>query len=423
MLARLVLKTATRRCMAAPAAARRSLSMVGDQQHAKAALESLPPAAGGRPPKTAILMMNMGGPSEAAETEPFLHRLFTDNDIIELGGGRMQQVFGSLVSRRRSPKVAAQYELIGGSPIGKWTEYQGRRMCQILDELRPESAPHKAYTAFRYVPPLTENALAQMKADGVKRVVAFSQFPQWSCTTSGSSLNELWRQVMALGMQDQFEWSLIDRWPLHDGFVDAVLERMQERMLEFDEADRDKAVVVFSAHSVPMKVVQKGDHYVGEVAATVQKVMERWNERVRAGAVPGVRRPSKHVLAWQSKVGFLPWMSPSTSDAIKQLATVRGQKTMLVVPVAFTSDHIETLFEIGLEYAEEAAELGVTKFKFTEGADVVRTAGVRVRACVRVFVRVYVCADARAAHRPRERVCSSAQQTNNPAPIRRARDL
>jgi ferrochelatase len=394
MLARLALKTAVRRCAAAPAA-RRSLSMVGDQQHATAALASLPPAAAaaaaGRPPKTAVLMMNMGGPSEAAETEPFLQRLFTDNDIIELGGGRMQQVFGRLVSRRRSPKVAAQYDLIGGSPIGKWTEYQGRRMCQILDELRPESAPHKAYTAFRYVPPLTENALAQMKADGVRRVVAFSQFPQWSCTTSGSSLNELWRQVLALGMQEQFEWSIIDRWPLHDGFVDAVLERMQERMLEFDEADRDKAVVVFSAHSVPMKVVQKGDHYVGEVAATVQKVMERWNERVRAGAVPGLRRPSKHVLAWQSKVGFLPWMSPSTSDAIKQLATVRGQKTLLLVPVAFTSDHIETLFEIGLEYAEEAAELGVTKFKFTEGGWVggwVDSAGARVRRLMRVWVRV-----------------------------------
>lgn len=207
----------------------------------------------------------------------------------------------------------------------------------------------------------------QMKADGVERVVAMSQFPQWSCTTAGSSLNELWRQVKNLGLQESFKWSIIDRWPLHDGFVDAVIERMHERMLDFEEGDREKAVVVFSAHSVPMKVVEKGDHYVGEVAATVQKVMERWNERVRAGEVPGLRRPSRHVLAWQSKVGYLPWMTPSTSDAIKNLAKVRGHKTMLLVPVAFTSDHIETLFEIGIEYKEEAEELGVSKFKFCEG--------------------------------------------------------
>ena len=129
-----------------------SVSLPGDQTHAAAALDSLSSTVNtGDAPKTAILMMNMGGPSEVSETEPFLHKLFTDNDIIDLGGGWLQQQIGSRVSRRRAPKVAAQYEQIGGSPIRKWTEYQGRRMCDVLDELRPESAPHRAYTAFRYV--------------------------------------------------------------------------------------------------------------------------------------------------------------------------------------------------------------------------------------------------------------------------------
>jgi ferrochelatase len=295
-------------------------------------------------------MMNMGGPGDPSETEPFLKRLFTDNDIIELGGGKFQDFLGNFISRRRAPKITEQYQQIGGSPIRLWTEYQGKRMCQILDEQHPESAPHRAYTAFRYVNPLTEEALRQMKADGVERVVAFSQFPQWSCTTAGSSLNELWRQVKALGMQNDFQWSIIDRWPLHEGFINAVLHRMEQRLLGgFAPEDRDKTVILFSAHSVPMKVVEKGDQYVGEVAATVRAIMEKWNDRVRAGQVDGLRRPSKHVLAWQSKVGFLPWMVPSTSDAIKKLATVRRVKNLLVVPVAFTSDHVETLFEIGLE--------------------------------------------------------------------------
>eukprot|EP00729_Bicosta_minor_P026638 gene26638-34286_t len=145
-------------------------------------------------PQTAVLMMNMGGPSHPEDTGPFLQRLFQDRDIIELPGGRKYLYLGEFIAKRRTPDVQAQYELIGGSPIRKWTEHQGEEMCKILDVKHPESAPHKAYTAFRYAHPLTDEALDEMEADGVRRVVAFSQFPQWSCTTSGSSLNELWRK-------------------------------------------------------------------------------------------------------------------------------------------------------------------------------------------------------------------------------------
>ena len=153
-------------------------------------------ASSSTPPKTAVLMMNMGGPSTPDETGPFLQRLFQDRDIIELPGGPfVQKYLGEFIAKRRTPDVQAQYELIGGSPIRKWTELQGKEMCKILDVTNPDSAPHKAYTAFRYAHPLTDEALDDMEADGVKRVVAFSQFPQWSCTTSGSSLNELWKTI------------------------------------------------------------------------------------------------------------------------------------------------------------------------------------------------------------------------------------
>lgn len=319
--------------------------------------------------KTGILMLNMGGPSTPEETGPFLKRLFTDGDIIELGGGTFQQYLGNFIASRRTPKVAKQYEEIGGSPIRKWTEHQGEAMCRLLDEKRPESAPHKAYTCFRYAHPLTEEALEEMKADGVDRVVAFSQFPQWSCTTSGSSMNELWRQVKSAGLEEDFKWSLIDRWPLHGGFIDAVADRVKATMLkDLDEESRSKAVIVFSAHSVPMKVVGKGDHYVPEVCASVKAIMEKWTGMVDAGEVPGLSegQTNKHVLAWQSKVGFLPWMTPSTSEVIASLGS-RGVRNVVVVPVAFTSDHVETLFEIGIEYAEEAEEAGITNFTCTEG--------------------------------------------------------
>jgi len=317
--------------------------------------------------KTGVVMLNMGGPSKPEETGPFLNRLFRDVDIIDLGGGMLQEVFGTVVARRRTPRITEQYEQIGGSPIRRWTEHQGREMCTILDQRRPESAPHKAYTAFRYADPLTEEALLQMKEDGVEHAIAFSQFPQWSCTTAGSSMNELWREVRRLGLQDNFRWSIIDRWPLHRGFLKAVAERIEERMLEFDEKTRKNVVIVFSAHSVPMKVVEKGDHYTGEVAASVRAIMQLFEEEfVKTRRIPGLKETNKNVLAWQSKVGFLPWMVPDTASVIKNLGK-RGHKSVLVVPVAFTSDHIETLFEIGMEYAEDAEKAGIADFKHTEG--------------------------------------------------------
>eukprot|EP00939_MAST-03C_sp_MAST-3C-sp1_P001658 g1658.t1 len=318
--------------------------------------------------KTGILMLNMGGPSHPDDTQDFLRRLFQDSDIIELGGGRFQDLLGKFISKRRTPKVKEQYETIGGSPIRKWTEYQGQEMCRILDETRPESAPHRAYTAFRYANPLTEEALKEMEADGVERAIAFSQFPQWSCTTSGSSMNELWREVRRMGLTNAFKWSVIDRWPVHDGFVQSVTERIEEKMQEFKESDRENVVILFSAHSVPMKVVERGDQYVPEVAATVKAVMDKIGQRVTEGSNSGssTTTPNKYILGWQSKVGYVPWMVPSTEHVIKSLGK-RGTRHVLVVPIAFTSDHIETLFEIGHEYAEVAEEVGIKNFKFTEG--------------------------------------------------------
>lgn len=300
-------------------------------------------------PKTAIVMMNMGGPADPKETGMFLKRLFNDVDIIDLGGGALQKFIGDFVSWRRTPRIEEQYRQIGGSPIGKWTKLQGEEMCKILDQTRPESAPHKAYTSFRYAHPLTTDAIEEMKKDGIKRAVAFSQFPQWSCTTSGSSLNDLWRELKDRDMSESIQWSIIDRWHLHPGYIASVRERIVEKLLEFDEKVRSKVVIVFSAHSVPLRTVGKGDHYVGEVAETVGAVMSDLEATVKSGLVQGIQtngpndHVNKHILAWQSKVGYAQWMVPSTSDVIEALAK-RGTQNVLVVPIAFTSDHIESEF-------------------------------------------------------------------------------
>jgi len=150
----------------------------------------------------------------------FLSRLFHDHDLIPLP---MQSILAPWIAKRRTPKIEEQYTAIGGgSPILKWTRKQGEEMCKLLDELNPQSAPHKPYVAFRYASPLTEDMLAELKRDGVKRAVAFSQYPQYSCSTTGSSLNELYRVTKkdGYGGNGEVEWSVLDRWPTQDGLVE-----------------------------------------------------------------------------------------------------------------------------------------------------------------------------------------------------------
>jgi protoporphyrin/coproporphyrin ferrochelatase len=297
--------------------------------------------------------MNMGGPASEPEVGPFLGRLFGDREIIDLG--RLQNILGPFISKRRTPKITQQYKQIDFSPIRRWTELQGEEMAKRLDKIRPESAPHKPYVMFRYADPLTEDTLMQMERDGVERAVAFSQYPQFSCTTAGSSLNHLWRELGRLGMSEEFKWSIIDRWYEHPKFIQAVAHRIHLGMKQFTaDTAPDDVIIMFSAHSLPMRVVERGDAYPSEVAATVSRVMELVHRDYGYG--------SRHILCWQSKVGPLPWLTPSTGDSIKGLGR-QGHKNVLVVPIAFTSDHIETLFEIDIEYAEDAEKAGIEQFK------------------------------------------------------------
>jgi ferrochelatase len=135
-----------------------------------------------------------------------------------------QRFVAPILARRRTPKIEQQYQDIGGgSPILRYTKLQGEGMVKLLDELHPETAPHKAYVAFRYAQPLTGETARQMKADGVKRAVAFTQYPQYSCSTTGSSLNEVYRRAIAGDLGSDIEWSVIDRWGTHPGFIEVRL--------------------------------------------------------------------------------------------------------------------------------------------------------------------------------------------------------
>lgn len=210
-----------------------------------------------------------------------------------------------------------------------------------------------------------------MKEDGITRAIAFSQYPQFSCTTTGSSMNHLWRELIRLNMESTFLWSVIDRWHAHPGFISAVAKRVALGLQKFPKEERDKVIIVFSAHSIPMMIVNRGDPYTSEIASTVDYVMSTLRKGVdihtsvtsnNKTSTEKITTPhNSHILAWQSKVGFLPWMGPPTDKVLEGLGK-QGHKHVLIVPIAFTSDHVETLFEIDLEYSEVAHKVGISNF-------------------------------------------------------------
>ncbi|KAI5965224.1 HEM15 [Candida pseudojiufengensis] len=289
---------------------------------------------------TGIVFMNMGGPSKKEETYDFLLRLFQDGDLIPFGP--FQKPLGKFIAWRRTPTIEEHYEEIGGgSPIRKWSEYQCSKVCEILDKTHPETAPHKPYVAFRYAKPLTEETLAEMQKDGIKRAVAFSQYPQFSYSTTGSSINELYRQTLIHDPERSIEWSVIDRWPQQFGLIQAFANNIKEKLAEFPPEVRDEVIILFSAHSLPMDIVNLGDSYPAEVAATVYKVMETLNFS------------NPYRLVWQSQVGPKPWLGGQTDKIVKKLEKRDDVKGIVLVPIAFTSDHIETLHELDIELNEE----------------------------------------------------------------------
>ncbi|KAG8456787.1 hypothetical protein GDO86_002536 [Hymenochirus boettgeri] len=225
-----------------------------------------------RKPKTGILMLNMGGPETLNDVHDFLLRLFLDKDLMTLPAQRYIRP-------------------------------------QVIQE-----SPHKYYIGFRYVNPLTEAAIEEMESDGVERAIAFTQYPQYSCSTTGSSLNAIYRYYNSQGAKPKMKWSVIDRWPTHPLLIQCFADHIQKELNMFPADVRADVVILFSAHSLPMSVVNRGDPYPQEVGATVQRVMERL----------GYSNPYR--LVWQSKVGPMPWMGPSTDEAIKGLCQ-RGKKT------------------------------------------------------------------------------------------------
>jgi ferrochelatase len=298
--------------------------------------------------KIGVVLFQLGGPDSLDAIEPFLYNLFSDPDIIDFPFARIaRQPLARLISATRARHVRNHYAEIGGrSPI---LEFTGRQARALEAELRRDFEV-RVVVAMRYWHPFTAEAIRELEAFAPEEIVLLPLYPQYSRTTTGSSLNEWKRRFQPNGWNPRVH--AVTEFHENAGYIGALAEAIGESLAAFgNPADVD---MLFSAHSVPVSVIDAGDPYQRQIERTVELVWER-------GHWPGRRH-----LCYQSKVGASKWLQPSMHATIKRLAE-EGSRRLLTIPISFVSDHVETLHEIDIEHRAQAHELGIEEFRMMPG--------------------------------------------------------
>jgi ferrochelatase len=284
----------------------------------------------------------MGGPDSLDAIEPFLYNLFSDRELIQLPlGGLLQKPFARLIAYFRSKKVRESYAYIGGcSPLLDWTQKQAAGIAARLgDQVVP-------FVVMRYWHPRADEVVAQLKKQGLKQALVLSMYPHYTGATSGSSINDFRRELAR--SYPELECQVIEHWYDWPGYITALAARVREGLENFHELMRADVRILFSAHALPQKFIERGDPYQRQVETTAHEVMQlvgdyRWS------------------IAYQSRSGPVRWMTPGTDAEIIRLGA-EGETSLLLVPVSFVSDHIETLEEIDLQYRLLAEKQGIAQF-------------------------------------------------------------
>lgn len=292
--------------------------------------------------KQALILLNMGGPDSLEAVRPFLYNLFSDRELIQLpAGALLQKPFARLISYFRAKKVVENYRAIGGkSPLLEWTQKQAAGIAERL------GGQYSPFVVMRYWHPRARPVLEELRASGIRRATVLSMYPHYTGATTGSSINDF--KNMAVEVYPELEYQLIEQWFDWSGYLDALAARVNEGLATFHDLVRDEVQILFSAHALPQKFIDRGDPYQKQVEATAKGVMERVGHYSWS-------------IAYQSRSGPVKWMEPGTEDAIKTLAAA-GHSKLLMVPISFVSDHIETLEEIDMEYRELAVSSGIVHF-------------------------------------------------------------
>jgi protoporphyrin/coproporphyrin ferrochelatase len=305
--------------------------------------------------RVGVVLFQLGGPDSLEAIEPFLYNLFCDPDIIDFPFARLaREPLARLISSRRAGKVRKHYQEIGGkSPIGEVTERQARALEAELNN----SFAARVVVAMRYWHPLTEAAIRELAAFAPQEIVLLPLYPQYSSTTTGSSLNEWQRQFPP---HQRAPVHVVREFYDNPLYLDALVERIEQGLDRFRRSNGHAARVpsdvhlLFSAHSIPLSVIHRGDPYRAQIEATTKAVMERG------------RWPNPHTLCYQSRSGPGRWLQPFIHETLQDISA-GGSERVLVVPIAFVSDHVETLHEINIEAREMAETFGIHQFETMEG--------------------------------------------------------
>jgi ferrochelatase len=293
-----------------------------------------------------VLLLNLGGPDKLEDVRPFLYNLFADPEIIRLPSPVLQAPLAWLISTLRSRKSRENYQKIGGgSPLRRITEAQAQALQTQLHQMGHDA---NVYIGMRYWHPFTEEAIAQIKRDQIEDLVILPLYPQFSISTSGSSFRLLERLWSADPILKNIRYTVIPAWYDFPGYVQSMANLIASKIDE--TRDPSQAHVFFSAHGVPVSYVQEaGDPYQQQMESCTALIMKVLN------------RPNRYTLAYQSRVGPVEWLQPYTDTAIEELAH-SGVQELVVVPISFVSEHIETLEEIDIEYREVAEAAGIETF-------------------------------------------------------------
>ncbi|KAJ0715931.1 putative protoporphyrin ferrochelatase [Helianthus annuus] len=298
--------------------------------------------------KVGVLLLNLGGPDTLNDVQPFLYNLFADPDIIRLPRlfRFLQRPLARLISTLRAPKSKEGYASIGGgSPLRKITDEQADALKMALEAKKVAA---NVYVAMRYWHPFTEEAVQQIKRDRIKKLVVLPLYPQYSISTTGSSvrvLQDLFREDKVLS---RLPVAIIQSWYQRGGYVNSMADLIEKELQSFGSPD--EVMIFFSAHGVPVSYVRDaGDPYKDQMEDCIYLIMQELKAR-------GIN--NDHKLAYQSRVGPVQWLKPYTDEVLVELGK-NGVKSLLAVPVSFVSEHIETLEEIDMEYKELALESGV----------------------------------------------------------------
>ena len=317
--------------------------------------------------KVGVLMLNLGGPETGDDVEGFLYNLFADPDIIRLPGPLtlLQGSIAYFIAKRRAPKSRAAYESIGGgSPILKYSNAQADLLKKSLEDRY--GLPVNTYIGMRYWKPFTEQALDAICRDKVTALVILPLYPQFSISTSGSSLRVLQEEFSKHSSKyGNMIHTVIPSWYDRKGYVNAMSSLIQTELDSFTEDEKSSAKkefpslapthILFSAHGVPQSYIEAGDPYQRQIQECVQKISDELY-------LTNSRDDLEIHLSYQSRVGPIEWLRPYTDDVLPELGE-SGVRNLVVVPISFVSEHIETLEEIDIEYRELAEENGVSNWR------------------------------------------------------------